>query len=117
MASGTWPRCLCMWLALGCLLHWGHGIYPQSTALSLRSFFEQLQMAEASWHGMEGAETFAEASSALPWKALILNGMQPQFPNSWHPTSSVTHPRFSLPLHRLSRPSPHTEGPISGNEL
>lgn len=54
MASSTWPRCLCMWLALGCLLHWGHSIYPQSTALTLRSFFGQLQMAETSWHGMEG---------------------------------------------------------------
>lgn len=55
MASSTWPRCLCMWLALGCLLHWGYGIYPQSTTLTLRSFYGQLRMAETSWHGVEGA--------------------------------------------------------------
>lgn len=54
MASCSWPRCLCMWLALGCLLHWGYGIYPQSTTLTLRSFFGQLWLAEISWHGMEG---------------------------------------------------------------
>lgn len=107
-----------MWLALGCLLHWGYGIYSQSTTLTLRSFSGQLQVADnlLAWNG--GGRTFSEVSSALLWKALILNGMQPQpFPNSWHPTSHVTPSRFCFPLHHLYHPSPHTKIPTSGKKF
>lgn len=85
MASSIWPRCLCMWLALGCLLHWGYGIYSQSTTLTLRSFFGQLQVAEASWHGTEGTG----------------HCLRPHQPCSGRPSSSMACSRRRFQAHGI----------------
>lgn len=100
--DGWWP------LVLGpdvcaCGLHWaacsiaGYGIYSQSTTLTLRSFFGQLQVAETSWRGTEGTGRC----------------LRPRQPCSGRPSSSMacslsrsqTHgisPAMSLPLGSVS---------------
>lgn len=76
----TWPHCLRMWHALGCLLQGGHPLRP--VTLALKSFFWQLLMAETYWRGMEGCR---ELSGTSP----IIAGCSRTPSSPWHAASAA----------------------------